>query len=156
MSDHKSQEYVSSHPQPNPQRSSQLSWNAGAWFGPMIGGTAWMAASGIMLLKDGILFPGIISIGGFVLVCTVTAWMWAQRHHRDYFTSLMQALALVAILTPVIFFTFKASLDNQALRKVGVPENLYGSLFICGLVPAIMIFLASTIGRRQRPEPPQP
>ena len=53
-------------------------WNAGAWFGVLFGGTAWLLAGAVVLAP---LAPAVAGVWAacFVVVTALGLWLWQQR-----------------------------------------------------------------------------
>lgn len=122
-------------------------WNAGAWFGSQLGGSAWM------LVGSATMTPGSPILAGAWLACFATAngvglWLWRRRDRvRPY--PAIQALLLTLGVCGVAAWLALWALGTGARAAVGSPRQ---GIFAMGIVPLLMAWFAlmEHHGRRVR------
>lgn len=112
-------------------------WNAGGWFGSLIGGTAWLLAGALFfMLGDEVL--AWIWAGCFALGLGTGVGLWWARHRLLPYPA-MQVLLLVLFLGALIAF-LAVDLRNQLGLLLPAALNNKGEFYVCLLVfPGLML-----------------
>lgn len=109
-----------------------MQWNAGAWFGSLIGCTTWLALLGLGIARYDVMSASVL------LVCVGLVWwdsvrVWKQHATRDLWRSL-QRLCVVALVASAAGLTF-------AFWRDAVPQYSPLTFGLCLLIYPAMIGL---------------
>ena len=125
-------------------------WNAGAWFGGQIGGTAWMLTAFVVYAWQAP-WLGILFLAGFVAANALGLWLWSNRRRFRFFRSvqLMMLVCGCLALASVLSLDFFAPGDlkhyliwqGNRPRQAGANRSEFRSayLMLCLMIPALMI-----------------
>jgi len=117
----------------------QIQWNAGGWFGGAIGGSAFMViVSGFLIAYDQVTLA-LIPLASFAIVLGVSIVFWNLKNRIYPFTGLFCILAVMAIVIPITWITVEAMASQNALRAMNWPDSDWITVFVCALVPCVML-----------------
>ena len=129
------------------QGTGYFQWNAGAWFGGLLGGTAYLGVGGVVfLLQDS--FLGMAWLLCFAIASSSGVFLWRFRHVFAPYPA-MQALLFVcgvggATAMSAAYFLAPESLDVVQLTPAG-------SFLFLMVFPILMVwFHLLEMGSRQR------
>lgn len=115
-------------------------WNAGAWFGLSLGGSAWMLVTACFLLVNGQIILASIPTTCFALVLIVSALLWSRRHSIYPFSALATLLGLLAIVFPLVWCVVQSFGSPSVLTAMNWPESRWITFLVFAIVPAGMIW----------------
>jgi hypothetical protein len=79
------------------ERVRPFHWNAGAWFGSQLGGTAWMlVGSGVLLMSS--FLASSVWAGSFVLANALGLTLWANRGRLGMYAALQILLIGIGLV----------------------------------------------------------
>lgn len=118
----------------------RFQWNAGAWFGSLLGSSAWMAVAAVfLLLNEQVLLASVPAVG-FATVLMGALLLWSRRDSVFPFPAIMAMLALLAIATPVVWIAVQSLGSPPVLAAMNWPQAGWITIFVAAIVPAIMIW----------------
>ena len=120
--------------------SGRFQWNGGAWFGTMMGSTAWMlGASGFLLINRQAMLALVPSFA-FSLSMMFAAVLWGRRDSVSPYKATMIMMGLFAVLVPTVFFTILFAANDEVLEKMNWNATPFNIAFIFGLCPTLMAY----------------
>ena len=135
-----------------PRRQQAFIWNAGGWFGSLLGCSCWiLIAGGFATTLDGGL--ALVNFACFAVLVAAGVVLWAQRQRRDAYPSIQIFLAVTFAVTLVVLLAWDLSGNLPKImppQAVAWPRTVYGLLL---LFPLIMLqFWARERNARRQPE----
>jgi hypothetical protein len=120
--------------QPNPL---SLHWNAGSWFGPQLGGTAWLAIAALVLAPHSALSAMVVA-GCALAANLVGLALWSKRSRLDPYRAL-QILVVAIVLASFAATRWLEARDEFALLDPRVtPPTMY---LLLAILAAILLAL---------------
>lgn len=116
--------------------AGRFQWNAGGWFGSVVGTTLWMLVVAGFLIANR-QWLAVVPIGCFVIINSIAWVLWSRRGQRDPFSSLMILLASVGVAVPIALATI-ASGTPPLPTQMNWTSSALGIVAVVLLVPAMM------------------
>ena len=113
----------------------KFQWNAGAWFGSAIGGSAFMLLIAGFLFSHGQSRLALIPAIAFALISVISMAFWSNRHRIYPFSAIMVLLGLIATIIPIVLFSVDALARPAALAAMNWPTSLPLKVIACLVVP---------------------
>lgn len=116
-----------------------LQWNAGGWFGGVIGSSAWMPVVAGFLIAGRQTSVAIIPTLCFVAAVALACLLWRKRDHVQPFNALMVMLLLLSVTIPVTWISTSLNASKENLIAMNWPESR--GLLICTFLISPMTML---------------
>ena len=126
--------------------AGRFQWNAGAWFGGLLGGTAYLLVGGVAFLSQHT-FLSAIWLSCFAMALSIGVFVWTRRVTLAPYPAI-QVLILVCGLSGAVAIIAALYMAPQLLAAVQLTPS--GSLLLLLMFPAFMLwshFLESTARR---------
>ena len=126
--------------------AGRFQWNAGGWFGGLLGGTAYLLVGGVAFFSQHTLLSAIW-LSCFATALSIGVFVWARRVTLAPYPA-MQVLLLACGLSGAIAIIAALCMAPQLLTAVHLTPS--GSLLLLLMFPAMMLrfhFLESTARR---------
>ena len=118
--------------------AGRFQWNAGGWFGPVIGSTAWMIGPAGCLIAHR-RWLAAVPIGCFVIMNLLGWILWRFRDRLAPFPALITMLASLAMAVPIILATTALGTPNSP-PQMNLPSSPLGWLVVVLFVPAMIVW----------------
>ncbi|MFO0941227.1 MAG: hypothetical protein U0930_10700 [Pirellulales bacterium] len=120
----------------------RFQWNAGAWFGSLLGSSAWMLMVALFLFGNGDRLLAIAPTVAFAIVLFGTINLWSRRYSVYPFPALIAMLAVLAIFTPTIWIMVQNWASPKSLAAMNWPRPPWNAIFVFALVPSLMVWFS--------------
>lgn len=118
----------------------RFQWNAGGWFGPSIGSSAWMVVTAYFLASQQQPALALLPASGFVILQIAAVMLWLLRGRIYPFTALMTLLGIFAIVLPAVWISVSLTASPAALAAMNWPRSFWVTALVCGMVPFLMLW----------------
>lgn len=113
-------------------------WNVGAWFGSVVGGTAWMILAGGFLMASDQWWVATAPLACFLITNMVALWLWRKRDRTPAFRAYMILMSVLAIAVPLTWFSIVIWGPTNSLEQMTRLTSSAASISVLLLVPAMM------------------
>jgi hypothetical protein len=114
-------------------------WNAGAWFGSLLGSTAWMLV-GAVIMATRAPVVSLAWLSCFALSLGVGIWLWSKRGRIRPYPAIQGMLLAVGVSGLLAFALLDGLGTGEDFGLLGTPREGYRAMLI---VPGLMAWFAS-------------
>ncbi len=116
----------------------RFQWQIGGWFGSLLGGSAWLIPTGVLLAISGQLGLALLPLTTCVLLNVLGIVLWYRRDRVRPFPALVAALASFALLTPIVWVAVSTYATPKSLAALNWPQQSFAGAIATLIFPAII------------------
>ena len=124
-----------------------LRWNAGGWFGGVLGSSAWMAVCAVLLLSYGQPGIAVINLACFSAVNLIGLYLWSRRHKVSAISALLILSSVLAFAVPIAWMTTTHLASNATLEAMNWPTSSVVTAAVLFAAPAFSVFILRRASR---------
>ena len=134
--------------------SSDYRWNAGGWFGGVLGSSAWMAVIACFLIGFGQTGLALVPFACFAMTIVAAVVIWQRRTQQNVISGMMSLIGVLAFTIPIAWLSTSIFANDIALASMNWPDSPMVTAIVLFAAPAVGLWIVLVESRRQ-PERPQ-
>ena len=134
----------------------RFQWQAGGWFGSILGGSAWLIPTAVLLAMNHQSRLAVLPAACFALMVGLGTFLWFRRDRTPPFPALIGVLAVFSIVTPLVWFSVATYATPQSRAALNWPQQGLTGTLAALICPAIIawLFVLEYSGRYPKPGSP--
>ena len=132
--------------------SSGIQWNAGGWFGSVVGSTAWMLVCAIFLMFHGQNTVAAINVACFAIANAVAVALWLNRSKISAYPALLTLLATLSFAIPIAWLATAQFASDNALAAMNWPTSSIVTALILFATPVVTLIFVLRENASTKPE----
>lgn len=116
----------------------RFQWQAGGWFGCVFGGSAWLIPAATILALNGQPYLALLPAGACLVLNILGAVLWYGRDRILPFRAYMGMLAVLAVLTPLVWLSVSLHATPASLASLNWPRSGMSGAMVAFICPAII------------------
>jgi hypothetical protein len=116
----------------------RFQWQVGGWFGSVSGGSAWLIPAAIILGLNGQSRLALLPAGCCLALNALGVWLWYRRDRLLPFRALLGMLSVLAVLTPLVWFSVSLYATPESLTSLNWPQSGITGAMVASICPAII------------------
>ena len=118
-----------------------LRWNAGGWFGTVLGSCAWMAVCAGFLWSHGQTGIAVINLVCSSAVNLLGLCLWAGRHKVSAMSAMLILLSVLAFAIPIAWMATTQLASRAALEAMNWPRSSMVTVAVLFAAPVFSVFI---------------
>ena len=119
----------------------RLQWQSGGWAGSLIGASAWLIPTAVILAVKGQPILALLPAVCFVLMIGFGVTLWQRRDRTPPFQAFVWLLLGFSVVTPLVFFSVSTFATRLSLDALSWPAQGFTAWLAILICPAMIVLL---------------